>query len=165
MPQWEQSINFRWMIHALHAGSDRASAGVNTIIYGFGGNVSDFSDVVFPGQLNDCAMCHNSGTYYPVDVTSVQATTFDTGLSKNPADATTPGNPISTSANMAVCSACHVDSTATSHMQQNGGSTAVTKDAEGRTVLGSTVESCGICHGAGAIADVAVKHNIPVADR
>ena len=96
---WEQSINFRWMIHALHAGSDRASAGVNTIIYGFGGNVSDFSDVVFPGQLNDCAMCHNSGTYYPVDVTAVQATTFDTGLSKNPTQATTPGNPISTSAN------------------------------------------------------------------
>jgi OmcA/MtrC family decaheme c-type cytochrome len=162
---WEQSINFRFFIHAIHAGSDRASAGVPTTIYGFGGSINDFSTVVFPGQLNDCAMCHNSGTYYPVDDTAVQATTFDTGLSKNPADATTPGNPISTSANMAVCSACHVDSAALSHMMENGGSTAVKKDAEGRTVLTGAVEACVVCHGPGAIADLAVVHNIPVADR
>ncbi len=162
---WEQSINFRFMIHAIHAGSDRASAGVPTVIYGFGGNVSDFSTVVFPGQLNDCAMCHNSGTYYPVDTTVVQATTFDTGLSTNPADATTPGKPVSTSANMAICSSCHVDSASLSHMLQNGGSTTVTKDAEGRTIPAAAVETCTVCHGAGAIADVAVVHNIPVADR
>jgi OmcA/MtrC family decaheme c-type cytochrome len=162
---WEQAINFRFLIHAIHAGSDRASAGVPTTIYGFGGSVNDFSTVVFPGQLNDCAMCHNSATYYPVDPTVVQATTFDTGLSKNPADPATPGNPISTSASMAVCSACHVDSAALSHMLENGGSTKVSKDAEGRTVPGATVEACTVCHGAGAIADVAVVHNIPVADR
>jgi len=162
---WEQSINFRFMIHALHAGSDRAAAGVPTVIYAFGGSISDFSDVVFPGQLNDCAMCHNSGTYYPVDDTTVQATTFDTGLSKNPADATTPGNPISTSANMAVCSACHVDDLTTQHMLQMGGSPAVLKDAEGRTIQGAAVETCALCHGPGALADLAVVHNIPVADR
>jgi len=163
---WEQSINFRFMIHAIHAGSDRAAAGVPTVIYGFGSSVNDFSSVVFPGQLNDCAMCHNSGTYYPVDASVVQATTFDTGLSKNPADPATPGNPISTSANMAVCSACHVASAALSHMLQNGGSTAVSKDAEGRTVPNAAaVETCVVCHGAGAIADVAVVHNIPAADR
>ncbi|HXZ59455.1 MAG TPA: OmcA/MtrC family decaheme c-type cytochrome [Steroidobacteraceae bacterium] len=162
---WEQSINGRFLFHLIHAGSVRAAAGAPTAIYGFGGSVSDFSDVVFPGQLNDCAMCHNSGTYYPVDDTTVQATTFDTGLSKNPADATTPGNPISTSANMAVCSACHFDDLTTQHMLQMGGSPAVLKDAEGRTIQGAAVETCALCHGPGALADLAVVHNIPVADR
>ena len=163
---WEQSINSRWLFHALHAGSVRAAAGTPTVIYGFGGSVNDFSDVVFPGQLNDCAMCHNSGTYYPVSTPPVQATTFDTGLSKNPHDAATPGHPISTSANMAVCSACHFDSLTASHMMQNGGSTDVLKDAEGRTIPNpNAVETCAICHGPGGVADVAVVHNIPVADR
>ncbi len=164
---WEQSINFRFLIHAIHAGSDRAAAGVPTMIYGFIGP-SDFSDVVFPGQLNDCAMCHSSGTYYPVDDTAVQATTFDTGLESTGGghiDATTAGNPISTSANMAVCSACHVDNLTAQHMLQMGGSTTVLKDAEGRTIPGAAVETCALCHGKGDLADVAVVHNIPVADR
>ena len=162
---WEQSINSRFFFHMLHAGSVRAAAGAPTVIYGFGASVNDFANVVFPGQLNDCAMCHNSGTYYPVDAAAVQATTFDTGLSKNPADATTPGNPISTSANMAVCSACHFASLETTHMMQMGGTTTVLKDAEGRTIPGAAVETCVLCHGPGSLADVAVVHNIPVADR
>jgi hypothetical protein len=96
--------------------------------------------------------------------TAVQATTFFTGLSKEVPNPTTVGNPISTSANMSVCSACHVDATAQAHMQQNGGSTTVLKDAEGRTILSTSstaVETCTVCHGAGGVADVRVVHNIP----
>jgi cytochrome c553 len=50
-------------------------------------------------------------------------------------------------------------------MEQNGGSTTVLKDAEGRTIPGATpaaTETCGVCHGAGGVADVRVVHNIPV---
>ena len=166
---WEQSIDLKHMIHAIHAGSQRAAAGAPPfVIYGFGGSINNFSNVVFPGQLNDCGMCHMSGTYYPVDDTKVQATTFTTGLSKQSPNPTTVGNPIATSANMAVCSACHTTSLETTHMQQNGGLTTVSKDAEGRTIPGaspSTLESCSICHGPGGIADVAVVHSIPAADR
>jgi OmcA/MtrC family decaheme c-type cytochrome len=153
----EQSINFRFMIHAIHASSSRAAAGVPT---SFGG--TSFN-VAFPGQINNCGMCHNSGTYYPVDPTIVQATTFDDGLGSQ--SVATPGNPISTSANMTVCTSCHVDSTAKAHMVQNGGSTDVLKDFEGRTIPGVTVETCTVCHGPGAVADLAVVHKIPVADR
>jgi hypothetical protein len=67
---------------------------------------------------------------------------------------------------MSVCSACHVDALALAHMQQNGGSTQVLKDAEGRTILSSNpalIETCGICHGPGGVADVRVVHNIPAA--
>ncbi len=96
----------------------------------------------------------------------MQATTFLTGLSRDPSIPTTAGNPISTSANMSVCSSCHVDALTQSHMEQNGGSTTVLKDAEGRTILSANpanIETCGICHGAGGVADVRVVHNIPAA--
>jgi OmcA/MtrC family decaheme c-type cytochrome len=166
---WERPINFRYMIHAIHDGSARAAAGEPMVVYGFGGSINDFSGVVFPGQLNDCGMCHNSGTYYPVDDTAVQAMTTDTGLESTMGghvDATTAGNPIATSANMSVCSACHVESLTASHMMQMGGSTTVSKDAEGRTIPNpNAVETCALCHGPGALADVAVVHHIPTADR
>jgi len=161
---WEQTIDFKHMIHAIHDGSVRGAAGSPFVNYGYGGSVNNFTDVVYPGQLNRCDACHAGTTYYPVNDAAVQATTFLTGLSKESPNPTTVGNPIATSANMSVCSACHVDALTQVHMQQNGGSTTVTKDAEGRTILSSipaNVESCSICHGAGGVADVRVVHNIP----
>jgi OmcA/MtrC family decaheme c-type cytochrome len=161
---WEQTIDFKHMIHAIHDGSVRGAAGVPFAIYGFGGSVNNFTDVVYPGQLNRCDACHVGTSYYPVVDSAVQATTFVTGLSKQTPNPTTIGSPISTSANMAVCSACHVDALTQTHMLQNGGSTTVTKDAEGRTIPSAnpaSVETCSICHGAGGVADVKVVHLIP----
>ena len=134
------------------------------VIYGYGGSVNNFTDVVYPGQLNRCDACHVGTSYYPVDDTAVQATTFLTGLSKESPNPTTVGNPIATSANMSVCSACHVDTVSRAHMLQNGGSTTVAKDAEGRTIPSpnpANAETCSVCHGAGGVADVKVVHNIP----
>jgi OmcA/MtrC family decaheme c-type cytochrome len=161
---WEQTIDFKHMIHAIHDGSVRGAAGAPFVIYGFGGSVNNFTDVVYPGQLNRCDACHVGTTYYPVDDTAVQATTLLTGLSTELPNPTTVGNPIATSANMSVCSACHVDATSTAHMLQNGGSTTVTKDAEGRTIPSpnpADTETCSVCHGPGGVADVKVVHNIP----
>ena len=161
---WEQTIDFKHMIHAIHDGSVRGAAGSPFVIYGYGGSVNNFTDVVYPGQLNRCDACHVGTSYYPVNDSVVQATTFITGLSKESPNPATVGHPISTSANMAVCSACHVDTLALTHMQQNGGSTAIAKDAEGRTILSTNpanVETCSVCHGAGGVADVKVVHNIP----
>jgi OmcA/MtrC family decaheme c-type cytochrome len=161
---WEQSIDFKYMIHSIHDGSVRGAAGSPFVIYGFGGSVNNFTDVVYPGQLNRCDACHVSNSYYPVDDTAVQATTFQTGLSKQVPNPTTVGSPIATSANMTVCSACHVDAVTRSHMEQNGGSSTVAKDAEGRTIPSANAantETCAVCHGAGGIADVKVVHNIP----
>lgn len=162
---WEQSIDFKQMIHAIHDGSVRGAAGAPFVIYGYGGSINNFTDVVYPGQLNRCDACHVGTSYYPVSDSAVQATTFVTGLSKQTPNPTTLGNPISTSANMAVCSACHVDALSNSHMTQNGGSASIAKDAEGRTVFGPLVpvETCAVCHGPGGVADVMVVHNIPAA--
>ncbi len=161
---WEQSIDFKHMIHAIHDGSVRGAAGSPFVIYGFGGSINNFTDVVYPGQLNRCDACHSGTSYYPVNDALVQASTLLTGLSKQAPNPTTPGNPIATSANMSVCSACHVDALTQSHMQQNGGSTTVAKDAEGRTIPTgnpASTETCSVCHGPGGVADVQVVHNVP----
>ena len=156
---WEQSIDFKYLIHSIHDGSARGAAGSPFVI---GSN--DFTSVVYPGQINRCDMCHVPSSYYPVDTTMVQATTFFTGFSTQLPNPTTPGNPIATSANMTVCSACHVDASTQSHMLQNGGSPTVAKDAEGRTIPSSNPasnETCSICHGPGGVADVQVVHHVP----
>ncbi len=161
---WEQSIDFKHMIHAIHDGSIRAAAGSPFVIYGYGGSVNNFTDVVYPGQINRCDACHVGTSYYPVNDAAVQATTFFSGLSTQLPNPTTPGNPIATSANMSVCSGCHVDALTQTHMQQNGGSLAVAKDAEGRTIPSgnpASTETCSVCHGAGGVADVQVVHNVP----
>jgi len=161
---WEQSIDFKYMIHSIHDGSARAAAGSPFVVYGYMGSINNFTDVVYPGQINRCDACHSGTSYYPVVDSAVQATTFFTGLSKQAPNPTTAGNPISTSANMTVCSACHSDAVTLTHMQQNGGSLTVLKDAEGRTIPSSsaaTTETCSICHGSGGVADVQVVHHVP----
>ena len=160
---WEQSIDFKFLIHSIHNASNRP-AGSPFVVYGNKGSVNDFSGVMFPGQINRCDACHAPATYYPVDTTMVQATTFFTGFSTQAPNPTTPGNPIATSPTMTVCSSCHVDASTQSHMVQNGGSTTVSKDAEGRTIPNSNAannETCSICHGPGGVEDVQVVHNVP----
>ena len=59
------------------------------IIYGFGGSVNNFSDVVFPQDSGNCYACHSTpasgatATFYPGD-SLMQAMTTDTGLSQQP---------------------------------------------------------------------------------
>lgn len=155
---YEQPIDFKFMVHAIHGASMRAAAGVpGYVVYGFGGSKNDFTDVGFPGALNDCEMCHAAGTYFPVDPTKVQATTTSNGASVNPSN---PNAAAATSPNMAACSACHAGRLATTHMVQNGGSTAIQKDGFGRSVAGSVAETCSICHGPGQTADVKVVHKV-----
>ncbi|MGO9852895.1 MAG: OmcA/MtrC family decaheme c-type cytochrome [Steroidobacteraceae bacterium] len=164
---WEQAIDFKHHIHEIHSDAWRQTQPNYTpwIIYGFGGGINNFSDVVFPQDSGNCYACHSnppSGpTFYPGDAL-MQAMTTDTGLSTNPMDATTPGNPISTSPTMAACTGCHEASLVISHMLQNGGSTDVLKDAEGRMIPGSGagVETCAVCHGPGGVADVGKVHNV-----
>jgi OmcA/MtrC family decaheme c-type cytochrome len=165
---WEQTIDFKHHIHEIHSDAWRRTQPNYTpwIIYGFGGNVSNFSDIVFPQDSGNCYACHanpSSGpTFYPGDPL-MQAMTIDTGLSKNPHDATTPGNPISITPTMAACTGCHEASLVISHIEQMGGSTSVLKDAEGRMIPASNpagVETCAVCHGQGGLADVAKVHNV-----
>ena len=142
----DESIDFKYMIHAIHSG--------NTGICGFGNTANPFFEVEYPGKLNNCEGCHQAGTYYPVDPTKVQATTFDAG-----GDRASPTDDRAVTPNTAVCSACHTGSQAKLHMEQNGGSFNATKNADG-TSNEAQGETCGTCHGEGRAADVKVEHKV-----
>ena len=164
----EQPIDFKVLIHEIHASGSTDSSGNplypnGVTICSFGARPTTF-DVAYPGNIEDCDACHVSGTsttngtYYPVDDSVVQGTTTVAN------DRTTLTDDVVTSPNAAVCSSCHTDATAQAHMIQNGGNFMATKTATGAlvsTVNGAPdVETCSVCHGPGAVADVKVVHDL-----
>ena len=171
----EEAIDFKRMIHGIHAGAKTSLDGTKTL-YGFrekGLWVSgtDYSGMRFPGILNDCTTCHLTGTYEltgiwdPTSSTfgSVLGSTIDStpGLTSADAAATVnaalqdPTDDLNISPTAAVCSSCHDGSDANTHMQQNGGLFSSTQAA-----IGTNIEQCVICHGPGRVADVKVVHGI-----
>ncbi len=57
-----RTVDFKVMIHKIHMGSSLPSvqAGTPYQLIGFGGAVSDFSDVVFPRDIRNCQSCHQN---------------------------------------------------------------------------------------------------------
>jgi OmcA/MtrC family decaheme c-type cytochrome len=145
----DQTIDLKVMIHAIHAG---AVAGYK--VCGFGNTGYDFSEVRYPGKLENCEGCHLPDTYYPPDSTMALATTIDAGP-----DRSTPAGDVAITAGTAACSACHVDPTAKQHMQLNGGAFNAVKAADS-TTPGAPIETCGTCHGPGGPVDVKVEHGV-----
>jgi OmcA/MtrC family decaheme c-type cytochrome len=147
----EETIDFKQMIHAIHSGQ--------TVLYGFGGGLHDYREVVFPGELANCENCHDGDTFFPVDQTTVLATTIDTG-----ADLGDPTDDVNISPNAAACFGCHRSAPAVSHMTLNGASFNATQNADGSLVdndtMGVVVESCEVCHAEDRIADVEVVHGV-----
>ncbi len=172
---WERPIDFKQMIHSIHGSSDIYNYfGVLYAVYAFGSNPTTFTDIILPAgaNLGNCSNCHVNETggffttpwvaqtFYPGDP-SMQPTTYLTGLSTETPNPTTIGNPIARTPTAAACTGCHVESDALSHMEQNGASNAVTKDPEGRWIgTGAQAETCVICHGPGAVVDIAVIHSV-----
>ena len=146
----DQTIDFKVMVHAIHAG---AIAGYK--VCGYGNTGYDFSHVRYPGRLNNCEGCHLPDTYYPPDSTVALATTFDAG------DRSTPLGDVATTPATAVCSVCHTSQDARNHMLSSaaGGSVTAVKDAASRTP-GTPPETCGACHGPGKDADVKKVHGV-----
>jgi OmcA/MtrC family decaheme c-type cytochrome len=157
----EQSIDFKVMIHAIHAGeSDKGGFRTKGIVvYGYGGSVNDFSDVVFPGKLNNCANCH-AGTSYQLTgiwaqptANGILGTTVSTGAS-----ATDPTDNLRNSPITAVCTSCHDDAATKVHIQDpgSGGIFSATQAAIGA----AAPEACAFCHGPGRAFDVQVVHGV-----
>ncbi len=64
-PDTGNSIDFKVMIHKIHMGAMLPSvqAGTPYQIIGFNQSVNDFSTVVFPANIENCQMCHQTGAY------------------------------------------------------------------------------------------------------
>jgi OmcA/MtrC family decaheme c-type cytochrome len=142
----EVSIDLKRMVHRIHAG--------NVGVCGYQNSAHDYTGVVYPGKLNNCEGCHLEGTYYPVDPTAVLGTTIDTGADRSILSDDTVISP-----NSAVCSSCHMSDLAMNHMRQNGGDFEAGKDETG-ALISSGTETCQLCHGPGASADVGVMHGV-----
>lgn len=142
----DESIDLKRMVHRIHAG--------NIGLCGYNNTTHDYNDVVYPGRLNNCEGCHRAGTYYPVDPTAVLATTVDAG-----ADRSTLLDDVAISPNSAVCSSCHTSDLAKNHMVQNGGDFVARKDDTG-ALISTGNETCQLCHGPGATADVGEMHGV-----
>jgi len=149
----DQTIDFKVMVHAIHAG-----AIANYMVCGYGNTGYDFSQVRYPGKLNNCEGCHLPDTYYPPDAPTALATTIDAAPAANP-DRSTPLGDTAVSPATAVCSTCHTSVAARNHMRTSGGSFDATKDADSR-ISSAPVEDCGTCHGPGRSADVKTVHGI-----
>jgi OmcA/MtrC family decaheme c-type cytochrome len=168
----EESIDFKRMIHAIHAGQRDDPATTNVIegygfrekgivVYGFGGSVNNFSSVRFPGILNDCSTCHISGTYElagrwvePSQGGGILGPSVETS-----ALASDASDDLKISPTAAVCSSCHDSAAAQDHMVTQGNAIGVgSVPPNTQANLNLNYELCSICHGPGRVADVKVVH-------
>jgi hypothetical protein len=58
-PDTGNSVDMPLMTHKIHMGENLANG---YVVIGYGQSVHDYSDVVYPGVINDCAACHTGGT-------------------------------------------------------------------------------------------------------
>ena len=163
----ETSVNFKDLIHGLHAGDKRLTdyhLVSNQTSAGLTGVYSSWQNMTFPGNLANCQKCHLEGTFElseSVDLLASTQVTTD-GINATTADvlaarATLPNatdKVISSAA--AACIACHDSALARAHIRQNGA--RVNAD---RSTLGEDIETCALCHGAERIADVVTAHAQP----
>jgi OmcA/MtrC family decaheme c-type cytochrome len=144
----ERSIDFKTLIHAIHAPSKRQN---NFVVYGFGNRSHDYSEVRFPGSVSNCETCHIQGSFDLPLLPTVLASTIDTGVLLSD-----PKDDVNVSANAAVCSSCHDSVVAKAHMIQNGGASFNTTQEQVDNF--TVIETCQYCHGSGSFADVKTVH-------
>ncbi|MCB1688437.1 MAG: OmcA/MtrC family decaheme c-type cytochrome [Halioglobus sp.] len=149
----EESLDFKTMIHGIHAAGMRENPLQVVGFRGFTTYIYDEEHVQYPGNLANCVACHTDDGYTLPLPNGVLATAIDTGIDlQSPVDDTVV-TPVT-----AVCSSCHDDAEAASHMTLQGGSFSTTQEAIDD---GTVVETCSVCHGAGRDADVTEVHDIP----
>ena len=166
----EESIDFKTMIHAIHAAGKRDDP---LVIYGYAfppaensgtEHVFSKSEVHFPGILNNCETCHLPGTYTVPLVSDVLPNTVNTDpAATTPADDNDstlllPADDFNVTATAAVCSSCHDNFLAKMHMDQNGADFGVLDIAVGMS--SDNTEVCAVCHGEGRLVDVEVMHDM-----
>jgi OmcA/MtrC family decaheme c-type cytochrome len=97
------SIDFKVMLHKLHMGANLPSvaAGQSYGIWGFGGHFVDFSEIVFPGRIDDCSTCHAASTFNGAPSKSVCTSCHDADSALAHAQIMTSPSGVET------CEVCH----------------------------------------------------------
>ena len=148
----EESIDFKTMVHGIHAAGIRENA-LEVVGYrGFSTHRYDEEHVHYPGDLSNCTACHTDDGFKLPPSAGVLGTTIDTG-----ADIADPSDDVVVTPTAAICSSCHDDAVSKAHMETTGGANfSTTQQAIDDGVV---VESCSVCHGAGHPFDVGQVHN------
>jgi OmcA/MtrC family decaheme c-type cytochrome len=170
------SASFRVWVHGIHSASKRTVPFTWHAVSA----TDNYSKLQYPGVVKDCQQCHLPGTYdfsasqyTPELIGGMLNAQANTGK-KDPASATAyvfpqaapvgsgqwayglkvdNANNLVTSPITAVCSTCHDSTTATAHMENNGGSFY-----DPRSAAVTKTEQCLVCHGNGKTADISVVH-------
>ncbi|MCL4435358.1 MAG: OmcA/MtrC family decaheme c-type cytochrome [Thaumarchaeota archaeon] len=128
------TINFKVLIHLIHSGEEGQDKN-SRIIYGFGKSLHNFTDVKFPGKLNDCKMCHLPNTYTLPLPNGVLPTTVTQG-----GQVFKVTQPITST-----CITCHDSAADKGHAQLQTAPPAI--------------ETCNVCHAEGKDIAVSKVHN------
>jgi OmcA/MtrC family decaheme c-type cytochrome len=144
----EQSVDFKVLIHGIHA------AGIREVPLQVEDTVFDEEEVRYPGNLANCVTCHTEEGFQLPLASTVLGTSIDTGD-----DLQDPSDDLVTTPITAVCSSCHDDDgpdSAKSHMRFNGGNFSTTQAA---IDSGEVHEDCNSCHKEGSgVADAWEVH-------
>lgn len=146
----EESLDFKTMIHAIHAAGFREQPLQIVGFRGFSTHIYDSQHVQYPGALNDCQACHSSSGYQLPLADGVLGTSVDTGD-----DRSDPRDDLLTTPMSAACSSCHDSASAQQHMKTTGGGRFAAPYSEAT----AAIETCDVCHKASASAAVDVVHN------
>ncbi len=155
----EQSIDFKTMIHGIHA----SAAGFRRtalVVIGRNGTIFDASTLErYPRNPRDCAACHVDdgarGTFELPLAPTVLGSTFNTRSFMPDGTVevdTDPTNDVKVTPTAAVCSSCHDRDRAVNHMVQRGGASFSATAERG------TRERCAACHGPGRDKSVRKVH-------
>ena len=111
-----ESIHFKYMIHSLHMGDERA-------VPALFGRAAATEEVFFPGNIKNCENCHKAGTnLLPLPKNLLPSTVTDAkGVVLNVRQPTT-----------SACLACHASESAEAHAEIN--------------TSAKNIESCVTCH-------------------
>ena len=180
----EESIDFKRLIHGIHAASETNFDGTQAhgfreqglVVYGFGGGENDYSHLRFPGVLSKCETCHLPDTYTLADrsdddggnwelpaMNGIRGSTVNSFPNALPdgsdfdAQLVDQADDWKYSPIASVCSACHDGTLPRTHMLNNG---AIFGGASSEQVVQEgNIESCPVCHGPGKLADVKLVHD------
>lgn len=146
----EESIDFKTMIHGIHAAAVRENPLQIVGFRCFNTYVYDEEHVHYPGNLANCESCHVGDSFMLPLADTVLGTTVDSGFDPTVSTSHTVITPAT-----AVCASCHDGTEARAHMEGFGGNFATTQAA---IDSGEVVETCNTCHAEGRANDAWEAH-------
>lgn len=148
----EESLDFKTMIHAIHAAGFRESPLQIVGFRGFSTHVYDENTVHYPAPLGNCRSCHIGESFDLPLAGAVLGTTVDTGDDHN-----SPVDDVVVSPASAVCASCHDSADSIAHMEMYGGDFSTSQLFIDN---GTTTEQCTDCHSPGGFSDISEAHGL-----